>query len=188
MTTHDITVTVNGTDHDLAVESRTLLVHTLRDELDYTGANVGCESSLCGACTVRLNGDAVKACTMLAVQADGASIETVESLEEDGEFHPIQAGFQEEHGLQCGYCTPGMMLTSLDLLEENPDPSDEEVREALEGNLCRCTGYQNIVNAVQTAASEMSDAMADGGQDLNLGAEYPTGDGDTAGEDGGDSA
>ncbi|AHG05023.1 carbon monoxide dehydrogenase [Halobacterium sp. DL1] len=187
MTTHDITLTVNGTDHDLTVESRTLLVHALRDELGYTGTNVGCESSLCGACTVRLDGDAVKSCTALAVQADGAEIQTVEGLSTGGDLHPIQQGFQEEHGLQCGYCTPGMMLSAADLLEENPDPDREEVREALEGNLCRCTGYQNIVNAVQNAAEQMGTtggdaaaddvAAADGGRELDLTADYPTDDG-----------
>ncbi|WP_435347621.1 (2Fe-2S)-binding protein [Haloarchaeobius sp. HRN-SO-5] len=166
MTEHDITLTVNGESHDLTVEARTLLVHALRDELGYTGTNVGCESSLCGACTVRIDGEAVKSCTSLAVQADGAEIETVEGLAEDGEYHPIQQGFQEEHGLQCGYCTPGMMMTAIDVLEENPDPSREEIREGLEGNLCRCTGYQNIVNAVQNAAQELDTdhrAVADGG-------------------------
>lgn len=163
MTDHEITLTVNGTDHDLAVESRTLLVHALRDELSYTGTNVGCETSTCGACTVHVGGEAVKSCTMLAVQADGERIETVEGLA-DGDFHPIQEGFQEEHGLQCGYCTPGMMMTATDLLAENPDPSREEIREGLEGNLCRCTGYQNIVNAVENAAAEMDDAVADGGE------------------------
>jgi len=156
MAEHDITLTVNGTEEELTVESRTLLIHALRDELGYTGPNVGCESSMCGACTVRMDGDAVKSCTVLAARADGAEIETVEGLAEDGEFHPIQEGFQEEHGLQCGYCTPGMMMTSLDLLEENPDPEPDEIRHALEGNLCRCTGYQNIVRAVETAAEELS--------------------------------
>ena len=164
MTDHDISLTVNGTDHDLTVESRTLLVHAIRDELGYTGTNVGCESSTCGACTVRIDGDAVKSCTMLAVQADGTEVQTVEGLAEGGEFHPIQTGFQEEHGLQCGYCTPGMMMTATDLLESNPDPTREEIREGLEGNLCRCTGYQNIVNAVENAAESMSSgAVADGG-------------------------
>jgi carbon-monoxide dehydrogenase small subunit len=153
--THDITLTVNGTEHELSVEPRTLLVHALRDEMGYTGPNVGCESSLCGACTVHVDGEAVKSCTMLAVQADGAEITTVEGLADDGEFHPIQRGFQEEHGLQCGYCTPGMMMTSIQLLEENPDPTEAEIREALEGNLCRCTGYQNIVRAVENAAEAM---------------------------------
>ncbi|MFB6107738.1 MAG: (2Fe-2S)-binding protein [Haloplanus sp.] len=164
MPTTDISLTVNGTEHELSVEPRTLLIHVLRDELDYTGPNVGCESSMCGACTVHVDGKAVKSCTMLAAQADGAEITTVEGLAEDGEFHPIQEGFQEEHGLQCGYCTPGMMMTATQLLEENPDPSEEEIREALEGNLCRCTGYQNIVNAVENAAEKMrGEAVTDGG-------------------------
>jgi carbon-monoxide dehydrogenase small subunit len=164
MTEHDITLTVNGTEHDLTVEARTLLAHVLRDDLGYTGTNVGCESSLCGACTVRIDGDAVKSCTALAVQVDGAEIETVEGLAHDGELHPIQKGFQEEHGLQCGFCTPGMMMTAVELLEENPNPTRDEIREGLEGNLCRCTGYQNIVNAVQNAAESMgSGAVADGG-------------------------
>ncbi|MFB6205006.1 MAG: (2Fe-2S)-binding protein [Haloglomus sp.] len=151
MTEHDITLTVNGTEHELTVESRTLLIHALRDELGYTGANVGCETSMCGACTVHMDGDAVKSCTVLATRADGSEITTVEGLDEDGEFHPIQAGFQEEHGLQCGYCTPG----------------SEEIRHALEGNLCRCTGYQNIVRAVETAADEMGGEVggAAGGDD-----------------------
>jgi carbon-monoxide dehydrogenase small subunit len=165
--THDITLTVNGTEHELSVEPRTLLIHALRDEMGYTGPNVGCESSMCGACTVHVDGDAVKSCTMLAVQADGADVTTVEGLADDGEFHPIQQGFQEEHGLQCGYCTPGMMMTSVQLLEENPDPSEAEIREALEGNLCRCTGYQNIVRAVENAAETMraegQEAVTDGG-------------------------
>ena len=162
MSEHEVTLTVNGTEHELTVESRTLLVHALRDELGYTGTNVGCESTLCGACTVHLDGEAVKSCTVFAVQADGADIDTVEGLAEDGEFHPLQAAFQEEHGLQCGYCTPGMMMTSTAFLREHPDPSREEIREALEGNLCRCTGYQNIVNAVETAAEDVR-AATDGG-------------------------
>ncbi|HET7325432.1 MAG TPA: (2Fe-2S)-binding protein [Halococcus sp.] len=169
MAEHDIELSVNGTAHELTVDSRTLLVHALRDELGYTGTNVGCESSTCGACTVNLDGDAVKSCTVLAVQADGAEVGTVEGLTEDGTYAPIQEGFQKEHGLQCGYCTPGMMLAANDLLERNPDPSEEEIREAIEGNLCRCTGYQNIVNAVEYAANEMSAqaeaAAADGGGD-----------------------
>lgn len=165
MTEHDITLTVNGTEHELTVEARTFLVEALREELGYTGTNIGCESSLCGACTVRLDGDAVKSCTTLAVQADGAEVETVEGLDDDGEFHPIQQGFQTEHGLQCGYCTPGMMLAATDLLAENPNPSRDEIREGLEGNLCRCTGYQNIVNAVETAADLLDgDAATDGGE------------------------
>jgi carbon-monoxide dehydrogenase small subunit len=155
MSEHDIELTVNGTEHELTVESQTLLVHALRDELGYTGPNVGCESTLCGACTVHVDDEAVKSCTMLAVQADGAEITTIEGLTEDGEFHPLQEQFQVEHGLQCGYCTPGMIMTSAKFLEDEPDPDREEIREALEGNLCRCTGYQNIVNAVEAAATEM---------------------------------
>ncbi|MFB6354726.1 MAG: (2Fe-2S)-binding protein [Halobacteriales archaeon] len=162
MTEHDITLTVNGTEHELTVEPRTLLVHALREELGYTGTNVGCESSLCGACTVHLDGDAVKSCTVLAVQADGSRVETVEGLADDGELHPLQSAFQAEHGLQCGYCTPGMLMTASAFLAEHDDPSREEIREALEGNLCRCTGYQNIVNAVETAAEDLRTA-ADGG-------------------------
>jgi len=165
--TRDISLTVNGTEHELSVEPRALLISVLRDELDYTGPNVGCESSMCGACTVHLDGEAVKSCTVLAVQADGCDVTTVEGLATDGEFHPIQQGFQEEHGLQCGYCTPGMMMTATELLERNPDPTEEEIREALEGNLCRCTGYQNIVRAVENAAEKMQQepAVADGGGD-----------------------
>ena len=161
----EISLTVNGTEHELSVEPRTLLIHVLRDELGYTGPNVGCESSMCGACTIHLDGEAVKSCTVLAVQADGREVTTVEGLADDGEFHPIQEGFQEEHGLQCGYCTPGMMMTATQLLAENPDPTEAEIREALEGNLCRCTGYQNIVRAVENAAEKMQErpAMADGG-------------------------
>ncbi|MCO8246937.1 MULTISPECIES: (2Fe-2S)-binding protein [unclassified Haladaptatus] len=155
MTEHDITITVNGEEKDLTVESRTLLVHALRDELGYTGPNVGCESSTCGACTVHLDGDAVKSCTVLAVQADGCDVTTVEGLADGPALNPVQESFQEEHGLQCGYCTPGMIMTAQQFLEENPDPSREEIREALEGNLCRCTGYQNIVNAVESAAEKM---------------------------------
>ena len=158
MADHDITLTVNGEEYDLAVESRTLLIHALREELGYTGPNVGCESTLCGACTVHVDGEAIKACTTLAVQADGREITTVEGLGEDGELHPVQESFQEEHGLQCGYCTPGMIMTSVDFLEENPDPNRDEIREALEGNICRCTGYQNIVNAVESAAEKLEEA------------------------------
>jgi carbon-monoxide dehydrogenase small subunit len=164
MTEQDITLTVNGTEHELSVEPRELLVHTLRDDMGYTGPNVGCETTLCGACTVQMDGDAVKACTVLAVQAEGAEITTIEGLSDDGD-HPLQESFQEEHGLQCGYCTPGMIMTAADYLEDEPDPDREEIREALEGNICRCTGYQNIVNAVESAAEKMhaEDAAADGG-------------------------
>lgn len=164
---HDITLTVNGTEHELSVEPRMLLVQALREELGYTGTNIGCESSLCGACTVHLEGDAVKSCTTLAVQADGMEIRTVEGLTDEGEFHPIQEGFQKEHGLQCGYCTPGMMLAATDLLERDPDPSEPEIREAIEGNLCRCTGYQNIINAIEHAADlrRQQKTATDGGTD-----------------------
>ncbi|WP_152043318.1 (2Fe-2S)-binding protein [Salinigranum salinum] len=162
MTTHDITLTVNETEHELTVESRTLLIHALRDDLGYTGPNVGCETSMCGACTVHVDGDAVKSCTLLAVACDGSEVRTVESLAEGDALHPLQEAFSQEHGLQCGYCTPGMLMTSLDFLARNPDPTRAEIREALEGNLCRCTGYQNIVNAVESAAETMRTAT-DGG-------------------------
>jgi carbon-monoxide dehydrogenase small subunit len=162
MTTHDITLTVNGTEHELTVESRTLLIHALRDDLGYTGPNVGCETSMCGACTVHVDGDAVKSCTLLAVACDGSEVRTVESLAEGDALHPLQEAFSQEHGLQCGYCTPGMLMTSIDFLARNPDPTRAEIREALEGNLCRCTGYQNIVNAVESAAETMRTAT-DGG-------------------------
>ena len=165
MAEHDITLTVNGTEHELTVESRTLLVHALRDELGYTGTNVGCETSMCGACTVHVDGKAVKSCTEFAVRADGVEITTVEGLAEDGDLHPIQESFQEEHGLQCGYCTPGMLMTAMDFLEEHPDPTDEEIREALEGNLCRCTGYQNIVRSVESAAKKLRGEAPAGGDD-----------------------
>ncbi len=136
---------------------RTLLVHALRDELGYTGANIGCESGRCGACTVHLDGDAVKSCTLLAVQADERDVTTVEGLASDGELHPIQEAFNEEHGLQCGYCTPGMLLASTALIENEETLDEDSIREGLEGNLCRCTGYQNIVNAVESAAIRMED-------------------------------
>jgi carbon-monoxide dehydrogenase small subunit len=161
MTEHDIRLTVNGTEHELTVESRRLLVHVLREDLGYTGAKVGCETSQCGACTVHLDGDAVKSCTTLAVQADGATVETVEGLADETGLHPIQRGFREAQGFQCGYCTSGMLLTTADLLAENPDPTREEIRAGIDGNLCRCTGYQPIVDAVERAAEE--GATTDGG-------------------------
>ena len=165
MDEHEIELTVNGIDYELTVEPRTLLIHALREELGYTGPNVGCESSLCGACTVHLDGKATKSCTVLAVQADGADITTVEGLADGDDLHPVQEGFQREHGLQCGYCTPGMIMTSSAFLEDNPDPDREEIREALEGNICRCTGYQNIVNAVEYAADKQGGDAADVGGD-----------------------
>jgi aerobic carbon-monoxide dehydrogenase small subunit len=142
---------VNGTRYELAVEPRRALADVLRDDLGLTGTHVGCDTSNCGACTCSLNGDAVKSCTVLAVQADGSAVKTIEGMGSEGDLHPVQEGFWAEHGLQCGYCTPGMIMASADLLERNPDPSDEEIREALGGNLCRCTGYHNIVKAVRHA-------------------------------------
>jgi len=151
-----INVTVNGEQHTDEVEPRLLLVHYLRDVLSLTGTHIGCETSLCGACTVILNGQAVKSCTVLAVQADGGEVLTIEGLEKDGRLHPLQEGFWEEHGLQCGYCTPGMIMASYQLLQRTPHPTDDQIRHGLEGNLCRCTGYQNIVKAVQYAAKKAS--------------------------------
>ena len=147
-----VNVSVNGREHDVEVEPRLLLVHLLRDKLGLTGTHVGCDTTNCGACTVHLNGEAVKSCTVLAVQADGAEVTTIEAIAENGDLHPVQRAFNEEHGLQCGYCTPGMVMTAIKLLEANPAPSDAEIRRGLEGNLCRCTGYENIVAAVRSAA------------------------------------
>ena len=155
--TQEITITVNGSPHSLQVEPRLLLVHLLRERLGLTGTHVGCDTTSCGACTVLLDGVPIKSCTHFAVQADGREVKTVEGLAKGGELHPIQRGFKEEHGLQCGFCTPGMMLVTSALPEENPDPSDEEIRWAISGNICRCTGYQNIVNAVHWAAAEMKE-------------------------------
>jgi aerobic carbon-monoxide dehydrogenase small subunit len=148
-----VETTVNGEPRSAEVEPRTLLVHFLRETLELRGAHVGCDTTSCGACTVLLDGVPVKSCTVLAVQAAGRAITTVEGLEDTDGLHPMQAAFHEQHGLQCGFCTPGMMLTAIALLEENPDPSEEEIRWALSGNICRCTGYQNIVKAVQQAAA-----------------------------------
>jgi aerobic carbon-monoxide dehydrogenase small subunit len=150
-----IEVTVNGVKHEAAVEPRTLLVYFLRDYLNLTGTHVGCDTSQCGACTVQLNGRAVKSCTILAVQANGAEITTIEGLAHDGALHPVQEGFREKHGLQCGYCTPGMIMTGVSLLDENPNPTEAEIRHALEGNLCRCTGYVNIVESIRWAAEKI---------------------------------
>ena len=151
-----ITVEVNGAAYTSEVEPRLLLAQYLRETLSMTGTHVGCDTSNCGACTVILNGNAVKSCTLFAVQADGGAVTTVEGLAKNGELHPVQKGFWEEHGLQCGFCTPGMIMMSVDLLTKNPNPSDEEIREGLAGNLCRCTGYHNIVNAVKYAAEKMA--------------------------------
>jgi carbon-monoxide dehydrogenase small subunit len=155
-----INVTVNGVAHQNEVEPRLLLVHYLRDVAGLTGTHVGCETSMCGACTVMLDGQAVKSCTVLAVQADGSKITTIEGMADGGKLHPVQEGFWEEHGLQCGYCTPGMIMTAAQILERNPDPTEEEIRHGLEGNLCRCTGYQHIVQAVQYAAKKMKSKSA----------------------------
>jgi carbon-monoxide dehydrogenase small subunit len=150
-----IALEVNGIARTSDVEPRLLLVHYLRDVLGLTGTHVGCESSMCGACTVHVDGHAVKSCTMFAVQADGASVTTIEGLAAHGTLHPVQRAFWEEHALQCGFCTPGMIMTTCDLLARNPVPTEDQVRHGLEGNLCRCTGYQHIVNAVQSAARQM---------------------------------
>jgi carbon-monoxide dehydrogenase small subunit len=150
-----IRLKVNGTSQQHEVEPRLLLVHYLRDLLGLTGTHIGCETSLCGACTVLLDGRAVKSCTVLAVQAEGSEVTTIEGLARDGRLHPVQEGFWEEHGLQCGYCTPGMILAGCDLLERNLNPSEAEIRRAIAGNLCRCTGYQHIINAIRTAARKM---------------------------------
>ena len=156
-TTHEIAVTVNGAEHSLEVEPRLLLVHLLREKLGLTGTHVGCDTTSCGACTVLVDGVPIKSCTHFAVQVDGREVKTVEGLK-GAELHPIQVGFKEEHGLQCGFCTPGMMLVTSVLLEENPDPTEEEIRWAISGNICRCTGYQNIVKAVQWAAKNMRES------------------------------
>ena len=150
-----ISMKVNGVDYENDIEPRTLLVQYLRETLVLTGTNIGCDTSQCGACTIHVNGEAVKSCTMLAVQADGATITTIEGLANDGELHPVQKAFCENHGLQCGYCTPGMIMASVDMLKNNPNPTEEEIRHGLEGNFCRCTGYHNIVKSVKAAAVSM---------------------------------
>ncbi len=150
-----ITVTINGRTRTDTVEPRLLLIHYLREVCGLTGPHIGCETSLCGACTVEIDGKAVKSCTIFAVQADGASVTTIEGLSANGTLHPVQEAFWNEHGLQCGFCTPGMIMASKQLLERNPDPTESEIRHGIEGNLCRCTGYQHIVNAVRSAASKM---------------------------------
>ncbi|MDI9349490.1 MAG: (2Fe-2S)-binding protein [Candidatus Symbiobacter sp.] len=155
-----IHVTVNGQSHEVAVEPRLLLIHFLREQLNLTGAHIGCETSHCGACTVDLDGQSVKSCTHLAVQCDGSSITTVEGLAQNGVLHAVQEGFYQEHGLQCGFCTPGMLVRAQRLLQENPNPTEDEIRQGMSGNLCRCTGYQNIVKAVQYAAKKLSQAAA----------------------------
>ena len=150
----EVSMRVNGTSYTNDVEPRTLLVHYLRENLRLTGTHVGCDTSSCGACTIIVNGETVKSCTLLAVQCEGAEIKTIEGMASNGKLHPIQESFREKHGLQCGFCTPGMIMSSWQLLERNPNPSEDEIRHALEGNFCRCTGYHNIVNAVQDAANK----------------------------------
>ncbi len=153
----NVTITVNGVRRSAEVEPRMLLVHFLRDQLGLVGTHIGCDTSQCGACTVLLNGEAVKSCTVLAVQADGSEVTTVEGLGDLENLHPVQEGFWEKHGLQCGFCTPGVMMTAVELLKQNPNPTEQEIREGLEGVICRCTGYQNIVRAVQYAAARMAE-------------------------------
>ena len=160
MSTQKIRVRLNGADREAQVEPRLLLVHFLRDVLNQTGTHLGCDTSHCGACTVLLDGHPIKSCTYFAVQADGKQVTTVEGLAKGTILHPLQEGFREEHGLQCGFCTPGMMMSALALLAENPDPSEEEIRRGISGNLCRCTGYQNVVKAIQYAAAKMRKGVA----------------------------
>ena len=157
MSQHEITVTINGEKHTRKVEARLLLVHFIREDLSFTGTHVGCDTTSCGACTVSVDGQAVKSCTVFAVQADGATIETVEGLAAGGTLHPLQEGFWEKHGLQCGFCTPGMLMSARSLLARNPSPSEDEIRHGISGNLCRCTGYNKIVEAIQYAADKLRD-------------------------------
>ena len=160
MVAERVTLTVNGIEREVVVEPRRLLVQALREDLDLTGTHVGCDTSQCGACTVHVDGRAVKSCTMLAVQADGATVTTIEGMAQGETLHPLQSAFWEKHGLQCGFCTPGMIMTAADLLARDPDPSDDEIRHAIEGNICRCTGYENIVTAIKAAAAATRGAPA----------------------------
>jgi carbon-monoxide dehydrogenase small subunit len=160
-----VSITVNGKTRSGEVEPRTLLVHFLREQLNLTGTHVGCDTSQCGACTVLIDGRSAKSCTVLAVQADGCEVATIEGLAKDGELHPLQEAFWEEHGLQCGYCTPGMIMSAVTLLKDNPNPTEADVREGISGNFCRCTGYQHIVNAILSAARKMAPAAPGAGQE-----------------------
>ncbi|MBW2546664.1 MAG: (2Fe-2S)-binding protein [Deltaproteobacteria bacterium] len=155
MSEHDVTLTINGENVTLSVEARMLLVHLIREDLLLTGTHIGCDTTSCGACTVLINGRPVKSCTVFAVQADGAEVETIESLAAGGQLHPLQEGFWEKHGLQCGYCTPGMIMSAKGFLAENPNPTEDEIRHGISGNLCRCTGYNKIVEAIQYAAEKL---------------------------------
>ncbi len=157
MAKQQVSFNLNGKDVDVLVEPRELLIHVLREQLRLTGSHIGCETSHCGACTVDINGESIKSCTYLAVQAQGATVITVEGLAQGGELHPVQQAFTDEHGLQCGFCTPGMLMRSYRFLQENPDPTEEEIRFGMAGNLCRCTGYQNIIKSVQKAAADLKD-------------------------------
>jgi len=162
MSQHEVTVTINGEKITKSVEARTLLVHFIREDLSLTGTHIGCDTTSCGACTVLVGGKPVKSCTVFAVQADGADIETIEGLAAGGELHPLQEGFWEKHGLQCGYCTPGMIMSAKDFLARNPNPTEDEIRHGISGNLCRCTGYNKIVEAIQYAAEKLQ--TAEGGE------------------------
>jgi len=155
MSQHEVTITINGEQHTHTVEARTLLVHFIRENLGLTGTHIGCDTTSCGACTISIDGEAVKSCTVFAVQADGATIETVEGLAAGGKLHPLQEGFWEKHGLQCGFCTPGMLISARALLARNPKPTEDEIRHGISGNLCRCTGYNKIVEAIQYAADKL---------------------------------
>ena len=160
MSKHNVSVDINGKTVNKEVDSRMLLVHFIREELQMTGTHIGCDTSSCGACTILINGRSVKSCTLYTVQANGKSVKTIEGMEEGGALHPLQEGFHEEHGLQCGFCTPGMIMRAAELLEKNPNPSEEEIRWGISGNLCRCTGYVNIVKAIQYAAEKMQKEAA----------------------------
>ena len=160
MSKHNVSIDINGTIVTKEVDSRMLLVHFIREELQMTGTHIGCDTSSCGACTILINGRSVKSCTLYTVQANGKSVKTIEGMEEGGALHPLQEGFHEEHGLQCGFCTPGMIMRAAELLEKNPNPSEEEIRWGISGNLCRCTGYVNIVKAIQYAAEKMQKEAA----------------------------
>ena len=160
MSKHTVTIDINGKNYTKEVDSRMLLVHFIREELQMTGTHIGCDTSNCGACTILVNGRSVKSCTVYTVQADGKSVKTIEGMDEGGALHPLQEGFYEEHGLQCGFCTPGMIMRAAELLEKNPNPTEEEIRWGISGNLCRCTGYVNIVKAIQYAADKMQKEVA----------------------------
>jgi len=163
MSEHEVALTINGESVTRLVEARTLLVHFIREDLSLTGTHIGCDTTSCGACTVLVDGRPVKSCTMFAVQAQGAEVETIESLAADGELHPLQEAFWEKHGLQCGFCTPGMIMSAKGFLAENPNPSEDEIRHGISGNLCRCTGYNKIVEAIQSAAEKLQEASAEAG-------------------------